>query len=397
MEDSPLAAPRTNRRLAHGLALCALACGAAAVALIATSSATAQQGGGGTVTITPLNGGPKTVRLADHAGAEDLRDRGYTVRTGAGETAERVTGFSLRKLLELADVDTFGFGYAEITRPGGGAVLLSRHQVLDEGAFPEGPPPVYPSAGGLAFLRPVSGAGDVNADDSFVASDGQVAIALRDGKLLEVEASASPARTKPGKPVRFAATVARSGSGEQLTYSWFFSDGSSGKGATVTHKFKKPGSYNVVVGVTTPGDEVGASESVRVQVGKPRSGPDRTGGGADEASPLDSGPTHGGSGSGPATSQEAPATAGGRAEAVVPPLPAGEVVEGELLDADAERPLESDAPPSQSDERAGARTGDPGSGGSGVPDEALGLLVAMGMLGTGALMELRGLRSLRSW
>jgi hypothetical protein len=399
--SSPKRASSDPRRSMTGrmLLAAALACGATAAVLIAASRAPAQQQGGGQVTITPVSGGAKSVVLAQAEGNEDVDDRPYTLRSGAGENTEHVTGFSLRKLLELADIDTFGFTYAEIARPGGGAVLLSRHQVLQDGAFADGPPVVYRRDGGLAFLRPSSGGGDLNADDSFVATDGDVRLALRDGELLDVDVSASPLRTKPGKPVRFSATVAQSGAGEQLTYSWFFSDGTSSRGPQTTHRFKRPGSYNVVVGVTAPGNEVGASESVRVQIGEPRPGPDRTGGGKSDASPLDSGPSTGGSGSGPVASPSpaSPASPGGSKSQQAPPPPPADLVEGQLLDSDAERPLE-DAPATESNSsRAAARSGDPEGGGFGVPDAALGLLTAMGMLGGGALLELRGVRRLRTW
>lgn len=56
------------------------------------------------------------------------------------------------------------------------------------------------------------------------------------------------------------------------------------------HRFAKRGSYDVVVGVTTPGDDAGASAVVTVQVGAPLAGPDRKGGGTNEEADA---PDHG--------------------------------------------------------------------------------------------------------
>ena len=57
-------------------------------------------------------------------------------------------------------------------RPAGGAVLLSRDQALDPGAFATGPPVVYATGTGTGFLRPSAGTGDLNAGDSFDAPQG---------------------------------------------------------------------------------------------------------------------------------------------------------------------------------------------------------------------------------
>ena len=129
-------------------------------------------------------------------------DRAYALRSGEGESTETVTGFSLAAILDAAGADPYGFSYLEVQRPAGGAVLLSRHQALDPGAFAEGPPVVYATAAGTAFLRPSSGAGDLNATDSFEAPQG-VTVVLRKGSPLRVRAQASTLRTRPGKPVDF--------------------------------------------------------------------------------------------------------------------------------------------------------------------------------------------------
>jgi PKD repeat protein len=51
----------------------------------------------------------------------------------------------------------------------------------------------------------------------------------------------------------------------KLTYSWDFGDGTAGSGAGVDHAFVSPGTYNVTLTVTDPGDALGtATCSVRV-------------------------------------------------------------------------------------------------------------------------------------
>ena len=104
-------------------------------------------------------------------------------------------------------------------------------------------------------------------------------------------------KARPGQKVEFSAIVERAGSGEQLTYSWNFDDGHSGSGANASHSFAKRGSYDVVVGVTSGGNEAGASAVITIQVGEPLGGPDRKGGGTNRRADA---PDHG-SAAGPST------------------------------------------------------------------------------------------------
>ena len=162
----------------------------------------------------------------------------YVLRSAGGESTQTVSGFSLAAILDAAGADPYGFSYLEVQRPAGGAVLLSRHQALDPGAFPDGPPLVYATATGTAFLRPGAGPEDLNASDSFEAPQG-ISIVLHKGSRLQVKASASTAKTSPGKPVDFSATVEGAGSGEQLTYSWYFDDGGSAASPKTTHSLRQ--------------------------------------------------------------------------------------------------------------------------------------------------------------
>jgi len=350
------------------------------------------------VTVVDPSGNQRTLSLAA-LGSGDVVDGTYTLRSADGESTQAVTGFSPAAILAAAGADPYGFSYLELQRPAGGSVLLSRHQALDPGAFPEGPPVVYATATGTGFLRPSGGPADLNATDSFEAPQG-ITIVLRKGSPLQVRAQASTVRTRPGRPVTFSAIVDRAGAGEQLTYSWYFDDGSSSTGARTRHRFSKRGSYDVVVGVTTAGDETGASAVVTVQVGPPLGGPDRKGGGTNEdvAAP-DHGAAHGnGGGDTTAAGTAAPSTPATRPAATRrPPAPKrrprrrssrpppGRQVSGELLSAVAEptkpRPVATAAA------RTGKLDGDGGAGG--VPETAIGIVVTLGLLGLGALAELR--------
>ncbi|HEV2727303.1 MAG TPA: PKD domain-containing protein [Solirubrobacterales bacterium] len=350
------------------------------------------------VTVVSPGGTPKTLSLEALAGGEDVTGRSYVLRSAGGESTQVVTGFSLAALVDAAGADPFGFSYLEVQRPAGEVVRLSNDQALDGDGFENGPPVVYATATGTAFLRPSSGPGDFNANDSFEAPQG-VTIVLRKGSSLRVEVEASTARTRPGKPVTFTAEAEGAEAGEAITYSWDFDDGSSALGPTATHRFTRPGSYDVLVGVTTPGDSTGTTERVTIQVGPPLAGPDRKGGGKRlDASAPDHGTATGtggtvtvtstgtstGSGAAPARASSSPQP---KAAKPTQPASAGERVSGELLSLTA--PAEPE-PPAQ---RPGARAGSPDSEGAGfgLSGAALGLLITGGLLGAGALTETRRL------
>jgi hypothetical protein len=385
----------------RAILLTALALGVA----VASPLAETARGDVAQVTVVSPGGAERTLSLDALAGGEDVVGREYVLRSDAAESVQTVTGFSPAALLEAAGVDPYAFSYMEVQRPAGGSVLLSRDQALDSGAFADGPPVVYATAAGTGFLRPSSGPEDLNAADSFEAPQG-IALVLRRGSPLRVRARASTVRTRPGRPVAFSAIVDRAGAGEQLTYSWYFDDGHSATGPGVRHRFAKRGSYDVVVGVTAPGDEAGASAVVTVQVGPPLAGPDRKGGGTNEdASAPDHGAATGDGAAGdaagaptptptpasPADARSRPQQAPTRARERAPQRqqtrtrPQGEVVSGQLLSSTAP------PPPSQASV-APARTGkldDDSGAGTGLPDAAIGLLLTTGLLGLGALAELR--------
>jgi hypothetical protein len=363
------------------------------------------------VTVVSPGGAEQTLALEALAGSEDVRERAYVLRTSGGEATRTVSGFSLAAILDAAGADPYGFSYLEVQRPAGGAVLLSRDQALDPGAFPDGPPLVYPTAAGTAFLRPSAGSEDLNASDSFEAPQG-ISIVLRKGARLQVSAKASPLRTRPGEPVHFKAIVEQAGSGEQLTYSWYFDDGASATNPEPTHSFAKRGSYDVVLGITSNGDDTGASAVVTIQVGAPISGPDRKGGGRSNsagapdhgaadgpepgdsaaATPFTAGATQGRAGRAPTDTQRGPrprvrrGTTGPASTKASRERSPGNRVVGELVSAtvDAVPP-----PTQQAAARSGHLDGDTGSGG--IPGAAWSLLATVGLFGAGALIEARSL------
>ncbi len=229
---------------------------------------------------------------------------------------------------------------------------------------------------------------------------------------LRVKATATPLQVKPGEKVAFSAAVEGVGSGEQVSYSWTFGDGQRLTDADneVSHGFAKQGSYAVLVGVTTPGNETGASAVVRIQVGKPsQGGPNREGGGTNDAKGAPdqgaaAGPAGGSTGSGsssasippPATSFPEPDPAPAPATETQPPVetqpapePEGEEVSGLLIGNTATAAPEEAEPAQQ----AAARTGTPSDedgGGGGLPAAAWGILAGAGLLGAGALTEAAG-------
>ncbi len=353
------------------------------------------------VAVVSPGGAAQTLSLVALAGGEDVVERVYTLRSASGASELTVTGFSLASILDAAGADSFGFSYLEVQRPAGGSVLLSRHQALDPGAFEDGPPVLYATAAGTGFLRPSGSEADLNAVDSFEAPQG-VTLVLRKGSPLQIEIEASTVRTRPGQPVTFDAIVERAGSGEQLSYSWYFDDGHSASGARARHSFAKRGSYDVVVGVTTPGDNAGASAVATIQVGAPLSGADRKGGGRNQGPEA---PDHGAATD---TRGALPPGPGGRRLGHNPPdtrptaalsvrrgtteaplrktareSEAGKPVVGELVSA---------AAPIDAGKLVTARRGqlENDGGGAGLPGVTLGLLVTVGLLGLGALAELRG-------
>jgi len=383
-----------RRLLDLSLAAAALALGALASPWAAAAGADVAQ-----VTVVSPGGAQQTLSLDALAGSEDVRDRAYALRSGSGESSQTVTGFSLARILDAAGADPYAFSFLEVQRPAGGAVLLSREQALSSAG--DGPSAIYAAGSGTGFIRPSTTPEDLNAGDSFTAPQG-IAIVLRKGTHLKVRATASTRHVHPDQRVRFSAIVEQAAAGELLTYSWYFDDGSSAGGPEASHAFAKPGSYDVVVGITTPGNDTGTSAVVTIQVGAPLTGPNRKGGGTSKQANA---PDHG-TATSPTTATGSPdsgAGAVGRAPMDTqrgrrprvqrgmihrpapkpnPAVPPGNLVEGELVSSEVEP-----APAQKQAARRGQLSSD-GSGG-GIPGAAWGILATLGLLGAGALIEAR--------
>ncbi len=366
------------------------------------------------VEVKPIGGGKNDVDLRELRGEEDVNSVGYAIRSKSGSDTETITGFSLEKILIEGRVDIYTFSYVEVVRPSGGSVLLTRSQVRDDGAFPDGQPVVFDHGGSSGFLRPSLGSSDFNKSDFFSGSP--LRVIAHEGKLIELEARASKDEVEVGEKVTFTATITQQAAGSSPEINWSFNDGNSAPGAKVTHTFQRPGSYNVAVSATTDDDRTGGSAMVSVRVGKAKKGgPDRDGGGKDKKKGApDSGASDGtggqdgGTGSSDSTganpsaspSQVSPDSerAGGKTDDAPEPDSQGERITGELLSGDELKRAEViDDPAAAQKEQEEApaptlRTGTPSEeSGFTVPGAALAGVGALGLVGLGALAEMGAL------
>ena len=359
------------------------------------------------VTIQPAGEDPQTISLSQ-LGEPDVVARPYTLPGATGSVP--ITGYSLDRVLDEAGVDPFRFGALSIQATSG-TVVVTRDEATGTTTFPEGPPVFYVENDDARFLRPPRADGAV----AELATGGPMTVQIAAIGELSVSAKASPRKTKVGKPVRFTATVTGAEEGENVEVSWFFDDGRRKSGSEVTHRFRRPGTYDVTVGATTSEDDPGADAVVTVQVGKAPAGPDRKGGGTnpDENAPDSGGGTApstgstGGSGVAPVT-PVAPSTPPSTYEPLdQPPQPPDsgssenpvedngqasgglEEVNGiELADLNA---LSSEA---GRDALEAARRGrdqdeDEDEPDEGVPDGVWWFLAIGGLLSLGGLLELR--------
>jgi hypothetical protein len=237
-------------------------------------------------------------------GEPDVQAREYTVDDGTGARRVPITGHSLDRLLDAADVDPYRFAGLEVSIAGA-SVGLSRDEVTRPGSFADGPPVFWMEGAEPRFLRPAG----ASAGSVLLAGAGPVAIRLMRPSRLTVSAEASDRRVDPGDPVTFTATVAGAPAGEQVDVTWYFDDGSRGRGPRPTHRFRTPGTYDVTVGArTSPGDP-GAFDIVSVRVGNAPDGPNRRGGGTSrDADAPDSGV---GAGAGGSSGTSGPSGTGG--------------------------------------------------------------------------------------
>lgn len=319
------------------------------------------------VTVAPAGGDPVTLTIAELEPSWDVRDRPYTVD---GQQI-LVTGISIDRLLDSAGVDPFNYGDVSVNQ-----VVLTRDQMIDPEAFPEGRPVFWVDAEGSHFLRP---------EGERIAGPFTITLAARG--QLRVSATASRRRVETGERVTFTAQV--EGADGDVRVRWTFDDGKHASGLRVRHAFDRPGTYKVVVGATSDADPAGASAIVRVRVGEPDPAPDREGGGTDpdEEAP-DSGAATGSRE--PPSAERSPAEPQRRVQAEPKrrvranprPRERGDEISGILLD-DGGEPVTAVT--------AAARTGDPkpAASASKLPDEVIVALLGLAMLAWGSWRETR--------
>jgi len=260
------------------------------------------------IRVVPEGAAARTVTLSA-LGEPDVQAREYTVEEGTGPRRVPITGYSLDRLLNAANVDPYRFADVQVAASGGSSVTLDRSELTESGTFTEGPPVFWMEGAEARFLRPGGAAGG-----PVVVSGGAITVSLSRASELRVSASASRRRVKPGEPVAFTATVSGAPEGEAVELNWYFDDGGEASGRRVTHRFRRPGTYDVLVGATTASDETGADHTISVQVGKERKGPNRKGGGTNaDANAPNSGAATGeaGGGSGSAGSGSSGSGSGG--------------------------------------------------------------------------------------
>lgn len=368
------------------LLLLAVATGALASGWTQLARAEDPPPAGGSVTIAPSGGGaPRSLALADLAAQQDVHDAHYTLRAedGATSTVTVTAGISLAALLRAAGLDADAFTYLEIPRPDGSTVLVLRD---DLGGSGEGPPVVWADEQSVHLLRPSEGEGDANAADLLTLPAGTaLAVELRTGEPLAARISASALRARPNEPIDFSASLVAGTLRPGMDFQWYFDDNRFATGASATHRFRRPGTYNVLLNIVRGSDAIGSPAVVLVRIARPereessggarRSGESRGGGGAGSGDGSGGGGAAGGGGSGAAggagsgaPAPSPPAATPIAAPAAAPPAPTpkpapaapakpqGELVSGTLLAAAGDAP----APADEARQAASARDDAPG-------------------------------------
>jgi PKD domain len=227
--------------------------------------------GGATITIAPSDGGAeRTLALADLTGSFDVHGVAYTVRAADGgqSTTTVADGISLNALLAAAALDADAFDYIAIAKADGTVAIVMRDD-LGGGGDDDGPPVLWTDAAGIHFLRPSSGDGDANGADLVTLADGApLAIVLKTGEPLVPRIAVSTLRARPRERIDFSASlVGGAPLGPGLDYQWYFDGTGRVRGANVSHRFRGPGTYHVLLNVVRgDGSSVGAPDTADVHV-----------------------------------------------------------------------------------------------------------------------------------
>ena len=298
--------------------------------LLAAGAAAPARADDAAITIAPSDGGPaRSVSLGALTGGFDVHGATYTVRDADGATSSVpvADGISLGALLAAAGLDADAFDYIAIAGSGGTAIVLRD----DLGGADEGPPVVWSDAQGVHFLRPSTGADDANGADYVTLASGALAIALKRGEPLVPRIAVTTLRARPRERVGFSASlVGGAPLGPGREYQWYFDGTGTVRGANVSHRFARPGSYLVLLNVMRGGTSLGDPDSVVVRVVAPRAArphdAHRADGGSGDGGAGDGGTGAGTGGGGHGGSAGGAGTGGagdvGAAPAYRPPAPA---------------------------------------------------------------------------
>ena len=344
--------------------------------------------------IEPEGGDASTLAISG-LGEPDVVARPYTLPGAAAPVP--ITGYSLERVLQAAGIDPSEFGSLEI-RGTSGTVALTRDEATGRTTFPEGRPVFYAENGDARFLRPGRTAGE----PAELSSGGPMTVRIAARSDLRLTVNASPRKAEVDELVRFTATVRGAEAGETVEISWRFGDGRRREGREVTHRFRRPGNYDVTVRARRSGEEIAADDVVTVQVGKatedtdpeatdPDSGGTGVGGGGTAAPVSPSTPSIPSTPSPPSTTYDPvdeppqpsapgdgqnPVDADGQGSDGLESVEGIELADLAVLSSEAGR-----------DAVNALRRDDPEPDG-GVPDGVWWFLATSGLLGLGGLLEL---------
>ncbi len=224
---------------------------------------------------------PASVNITLSAlGAPDVENRNYKLGPGT----RTITGYSIARVLEQAasesdEIDLDRIPYVEVDRIGAGApIRLSSRQINDPGAFADGPPVFFEEDDGTVFVKPGSGGG---AGSTVRFTNAAIGVTVGVDDDLSVALTASPKKIGKSDPVTLRATVDNAPAGQALEYRWSFGDGRSKvtSRASVTHAYRKAGSYSVIVTVTGGGASGQGAGTLKVGQPEPKKQPEKNSGG----------------------------------------------------------------------------------------------------------------------
>lgn len=325
----------------------------------------------------------------------------YKVRASDGEiTKEPVTGYSLAEVLAEAGFNSFAIATAEIERPNGTTISLGKDQVNNTGDYygPDRPPAVRIVDEKPAFIRSTDAPSDNNAKDVFTVPSGALEITLTKNDAPVVEATASDYKVRAGDKINFVGKVLSDHT--NLDYRWSFGSQGTSVKLNPSFTFEKEGTYGVGFSATDPATGLEGFDTFNIEVGEPKeSDEDRDGGGEEDDGdttgvvtppyvPPYIPPSYDPSDY-PTGSTDIPKVSDG--DKKPKPAPAGEQVEGELLDDTAAEAVT----PAPEEEQASPvlQSGTPqedDDGGPSVPGAVAAGATVLGLLGLGALTEMGG-------